>query len=131
MKCSCLEAGLKRKLLGKLQLDPNGMVAMRGQKYPITEVGIRNLTAELIANKQAETQFMECEVTCNPNAKIGNRPTTMIQIVHPIPRKKFRANIARIFFDNELRVPIHYDAYLWPEAEGQPPLWTRATPTPT
>jgi hypothetical protein len=117
-----LEAGWKRNL-GKMNLDPNGMVAMRGQKHPITEVGIRNLIAKLIAAKTAEMQFIECNVTSNPNTRIGDRPTTLIQIEHPMPRKEFGTHITRIFLDNELRVPIHYDAYLWPEAPGQaPPL---------
>jgi outer membrane lipoprotein-sorting protein len=40
-----------------------------------------------------------------------------------VPRREFRAYITRIFLDNELRVPIHYDAYMWPETAGQtPPL---------
>jgi Protein of unknown function (DUF1571) len=117
-----LEAGWKRNL-GKMNLDPNGMVAMRGQKHPITDVGIRNLMAKLIAAKTAEMQFMECTVTSNPNTRIGDRATTMIQIEHPVPRKEFGTHITRLFLDNELRVPIHYDAYLWPEAPGQaPPL---------
>ena len=42
-----LEAGFKR-MLGKMNLDPNGALAMNGQKHPITAVGIRNLTAKLI-----------------------------------------------------------------------------------
>jgi hypothetical protein len=45
----------------------------------------------------------------------------MVQIVHPIPRQNFRSHVARVFFDNELRLPIHYDAYMWPEKPGQPP----------
>ncbi len=117
-----LEAGWKRNL-GKLNLDPNGMVAMRGQKHPITDVGIRNLVAKLIAAKTAEMKFMECTVVTDPNSRIGDRSATMIRIEHPVPRKEFGTHITRIFLDNELRVPIHYDAYLWPEAPGQaPPL---------
>ena len=117
-----LDAGWKRNL-GKMNLDPTGLVAMRGQKHPITQVGLRNLVAKLIAGKTAEMQFMECNVTSNPNAPIGNRSTTMIQIEHPLPRKEFATHITRIFLDNELRVPVHYDAFMWPEAPGQaPPL---------
>jgi hypothetical protein len=117
-----LDAGWKRNL-GKMNLDPNGMVAMRGQKHPITQVGIRNLTAKLIAAKTAEMKFMECNVTSNPNVKIGDRPTTMIQIEHPVPRKEFGTHITRVFLDNELRLPIHYDCFMWPQAPGQaPPL---------
>lgn len=120
-----LEAGWKRNL-GKMNLDPKGMVAMRGQRHPVTEVGLRNLTAKLIAGKTAEMKFGECVVTSNPNTRIDNRPTTLIQIEHPNPRKEFATHITRIFLDNELRVPICYDAYMWPEAPGQtPPLDAR------
>jgi len=118
-----LEAGWKRRMLGKMHLDPQGMVAMRGQKHPITKIGIRNLTAELIQTAQAETQFGECDVTVHNNQNINGRPTTLVQIVHPVPRQNFRAHITRVFFDNELKVPIHYDAFLWPQqAGGAPPL---------
>jgi hypothetical protein len=81
-----LEAGLKR-MLGKINLAPNGMVAMRGQKHPITKVGIRNLTAEMIRKFEADTRYAESEVTTNEGTKINGRPTTMIQVVHPIPRQ--------------------------------------------
>ncbi|HEY3394034.1 MAG TPA: DUF1571 domain-containing protein [Lacipirellulaceae bacterium] len=117
-----LEAGLKRSLLGKMNLDPNGALAMRGQKHPITRVGIRNLTAELIRRMEADLKYAECEVTTKAE-KIGNRPVTLVQAVHPIPRQNFDAHIARVFFDNELGIPIHYDSYLWPKQPGgEPPL---------
>jgi hypothetical protein len=120
-----LEAGFKRHL-GVLNLDPKGMLAMNGQRHPITEVGLRNLTAKLIAGKSAEMQFSECEVTSDPNQKVGSRPATLIQIKHPIQRKEFATHITRIFLDNELKVPICYDAYMWPETPGAtPPLDAR------
>jgi hypothetical protein len=121
-KIVVLEAGFKR-YLGKLNLDPEGVVAMRGQKHPITQVGIRNLATELIKLWEAESQFAECEVTTNADTKIDGRPATMVQVVHPVPRQSFRAHVQRLFFDNELRIPIYYDAYLWPEQAGdKPPL---------
>ena len=118
-----LEAGWKRKMLGKMQLDPEGMVAMRGQKHPITQVGLKNLLTELITRIEADCQFAECEVTSAADKAVNGRSATMIQILHPVPRQNFRAHIARIFFDNELKVPIHYDSFLWPEQPGgHPPL---------
>jgi hypothetical protein len=117
-----LEAGLKRSLLGKMNLDPKGALAMRGQKHPITQVGIRNLTAELLRRMEADTKYAECEVTTKAE-KIGNRPVTLVQVVHPVPRQNFDAHIARVFFDDELGIPIHYDSYLWPQQPGgEPPL---------
>jgi hypothetical protein len=118
-----LEAGFKRTLLGKMSFSPDSAIVMRGQKYPITRVGIRNLMAELITCSEADMQYRESDVTTNPNVKITGRPTTMVQIVHPVPRQNFRSHITRVFFDNELRVPIHYDSYMWPDKPGaQPPL---------
>ncbi len=121
-KLVALDAGVKR-FLGKMTLDPNGALAMKGQRHPITSVGIRNLTAKLIKVYEGETKYGECEVTTNADTKINGRPTTMVQIIHPQPRQNFRSHVARLFFDNELKIPIHYDTYLWPEqAGGKPPL---------
>ncbi|MEX0642409.1 MAG: DUF1571 domain-containing protein [Pirellulales bacterium] len=118
-----LEAGWKRTVLGKMSFSPDNAIVMRGQKYPITRVGIHNLLTSLIKYGESELQYAECEVTSNPDVKITGRSTTMIQVVHPIPRQNFRAHITRLFLDNELRVPVHYDAYQWPDKPGaQPPL---------
>jgi hypothetical protein len=122
-----LEAGFKR-MMGKMNLDPNGSLAMKGQKHPITAVGIRNLLVKLNKIWSAETKFAECDVTSNPNSKIGDRPCTMIQVVHPIARQDFKFHAARLFIDNELKIPVHFDAFAWPEqAEGEPPLEERFT----
>jgi hypothetical protein len=128
-KMVVLEAGFKR-MMGKMNLDPNGSLAMSGQKHPITDVGIKNLMAKLYKMWDTEQKFAECDVTSNPNSKIGGRPCTMIQVVHPIARQDFRFHAARLFLDNELKIPIHFDAYVWPEQENSdPPLDERYTYT--
>jgi hypothetical protein len=115
-----LDCGFKRHL-GKLSLDPKGTFAMSGQKYPITQCGIRFLMSETLNVSTADLQFGESEVKVDPNTKIGPRPTTLIQITHPVPRKNFRAYVSRIFLDNELKLPICYDAFSWPDKPGDPP----------
>ncbi len=116
------EAGLLG-FAGKINLDPQSTTAMSEQKYPITRVGIRNLLAELIQHFQSDTKYTESEVAVNPKAELNKRPATLVQVTHPVPRQNFRSHIARIYFDNELHVPIYYDAYMWPGQEGeQPPL---------
>jgi hypothetical protein len=121
-KLVALDVGVKR-YLGKMSLDPEGALAMKGQRHPITSVGIRNLTAKLLRVFEEETKYAECDVTTNSDTKINSRPATLVQIIHPTPRQNFHAHVTRIFFDNELRVPIHYDAFSWPPQEGaKPPL---------
>jgi hypothetical protein len=117
------EAGGFKGMLGKMSLDPQGSIAMNGQKRPITDIGIRNLTTKLVKMWEAESKFGECTVVTKTDSEIDHRPTTLFQIEHPIARKEFKFHIARLFVDNELGVPIHFDAFLWPEqADGEPPL---------
>jgi hypothetical protein len=120
-KMVVLEAGFTR-LVGKINLDPNGTRAMDGQRHPITDVGIRNLTAKLYKMWDAETKFAECEVTLKPGKKVEGRTTTMVQIVHPIARQNFKFNAARVFFDDELKIPVHFDAFSWPVQAGGDPV---------
>ena len=111
-----------RKRLGKFELDPEGRLAMNGQKYPITKLGVRNLVTELIDVAKNDTQFGECEVQTKQSV-INGRAATLIEVVHPVPRQNFRFYKAEIFIDNELKLPIRYASYMWPEAPGQePPL---------
>jgi hypothetical protein len=111
-----------RKRLGVFDLDPEGRLAMAGQKYPIMKLGVRNLMDELAVVGGADLSFQECEVQTKQSA-INGRECTLIEVVHPIPRQNFRFHKAEIFIDNELKLPTRYAAYMWPANPGeQPPL---------
>jgi hypothetical protein len=121
-KLTVREAGLL-SIAGRVDLAPESTTAMNGQKYPIYKIGIRNLLAELIKNFEADTKFLESEVKFNPQAEVQKRSATLVQVTHPIPRQNFRSHVARIYFDNEHKVPIYYDAFMWPAKDGEaPPL---------
>ncbi|MBX7167855.1 MAG: DUF1571 domain-containing protein [Pirellulales bacterium] len=113
--------GYKNRVLGTLELDPNGWVAMRDNRYPVTEIGMLNLTEKLIAIGRADTQYGECEVVFRPNTKINGRSCTCIEVKHPVPRRNFRFHLAQIFVDDELVVPVRYAAYEWPKTPGGKP----------
>ena len=110
-----------RKIAGTVSLDPNGALAMQGQRYPITEIGILNLTKRLIEVAESDRQYGECQVEISQNAKIDNRPCTLIQVTHPQPRRNFKFHKAEVFVDNELNIPVRYAAYEWPARAGDPP----------
>ncbi|MEM9470251.1 MAG: DUF1571 domain-containing protein, partial [Pseudomonadota bacterium] len=59
-KLVALASGWKRRI-GKLNLDPNGAMAMRDQRHPITKAGIRNLAAELVGFAESDVKYAECE----------------------------------------------------------------------
>ncbi len=117
--------GIKKRLVGTVSLKPNSMLAMSGNRYPITEVGILHLVERLIEVGDHDVQFGECEVDLFRDAKINDRSATCIQVVHPVPRRNFLFSLARIYVDDELNVPVRYEAYDWPKAndpDGEPVL---------
>ncbi|NLX99369.1 MAG: DUF1571 domain-containing protein [Rhodopirellula sp.] len=113
--------GLQNMLIGTVQLDPTGTLAMRGQRYPVTEVGIANLVKRLIEVGEQDAQYGECEVKFFQGAKINDRTCTCIQVMHPVPRRNFIFHIARIFIDDELNLPLRYESRDWPKEPGEEP----------
>ncbi len=115
--------GLKKTMFGTVSLKPDGVIAMRGQRYPITELGVKNLMTRLVEIGRNDTKFGECEVKFLKGAKINGRPCTCIQVMHPKPRRNFLFHLARIFIDEERNLPLRYEAYDWPlETGGTPRL---------
>lgn len=110
--------GLKDKLIGPVLIPPDGPIAMKDQRYPLTELGILNLTKRLVQVAEQDIKYGECDVKFFKNAKINDRVCTCIQVKHPVPRRNFLFYEARIFVDEELNVPIRYESYDWPKAKG-------------
>lgn len=110
-------------LAGTTPLDPNGLIAMAGQRYPITEIGFENLLAKLIIkglvdrNRDADVQVRFVE-----GKSVDNRPASMIEILHPEKVGGMEYYIARIYIDDEWNIPTKLESYYWPETEGGEPL---------
>ena len=98
-------------MVGTVSLKPQSMLAMQGNRYAITEIGVENLGRRLVEVAEHESHFGECDVNFFPNAKVNGRICTCIQVVHPVPRRNFRFHLARVFIDDEFTIPIRYEAY--------------------
>jgi hypothetical protein len=117
------EGGTAGKYLPTVWLRPNGIIAMRGQLYPITDVGLENLVLKLIerGEREKKTGNSNCEVTFHQNAKINGRTCTLLQIKHNAPRPDIEFHLAQIFIDDEYQVPVRYAAYGFPTKDGESP----------
>lgn len=114
-----------KSVVGTVSLNPNGTMAMRGNRYPVTEAGILNLLDRLVAVGNKDVQYGECDVqffTSAQGVKVGGRPCTCIQVTHPVPRRNFIFYQARIYVDEELHLPVRYESYDWPPQQGGQPL---------
>lgn len=114
------ETGMKGMI--NFYLDPSGYLAMRGQRHPINDIGIENLAVKLIETGQRDHQHGECQVQFYKNAKIGKVTCTMLEVIHPVRRPHFDFYRARVYFDNDLNVPIRYESWTWPTTVGGEPV---------
>jgi hypothetical protein len=108
-------------MLVTAHLNPDGMIAMNRRRYPLTEIGLVNLVRRLVEVGQKDVHHGECEVKYFTNAKVNNRPCTVIQVVHPTPRDVFQFHLARVFVDDKLMLPIRYESHDWPSEPGGEP----------
>lgn len=124
------EAKGVRALAGAVWLRKNGLIAMQGQRYPISDIGIENLIIKLIEraneDKKNDPQGKFTSVRFIEGAKINGRRCTVLEASHPEKKPWFDFNIARVFIDDELQVPIRYAAYSWPTQPGGKPVLEEA-----
>ena len=117
------EGGLKGRFLPTVSLLPTSALAMRGNRYPITEIGIMTLTRRLIEKGERDRKHGDCQVRLVDGAKVRDRVCTMLEVTHHEQKPQYDFHLARVFLDRELNMPIRYEAYGWPSQPGAaPPL---------
>ena len=77
---------------------------MSGNRYPITEMGMRRLLERLLEIGSNDVKYGECTVNWIQGAKVNNRSCTCIQVAHPVPRRNFLFHLARIYVDDETAI---------------------------
>jgi len=115
--------GGKRFAFVTTKIAPESDTAMASNRYPITDFGFENLVKRLIVVVKEDMLISsDTEVRFFEDAKIDGRSCTAVKVTHPAYDERLRFHIATVFVDNELRVPIHYEAYDWPEEKGADPV---------
>jgi hypothetical protein len=92
--------------LGAVAIDPDGRLAMGGNRYPITEMGMRRLllrVSEFVGNGEGLEQLVVLH-----GGQIDARPCTLYEAT---PRSHSEFALARIYFDDEWCVPVCYEAF--------------------
>lgn len=114
------EAGLLTGIK-TFHLDPDGWLAMKGNRHPIYEAGLENLVAKLIEKAERDRAAGMCHVEYRKGAKVNGRVCTMIEVIHEDKRAPFEFYKAQVFIDDELQVPVRYSAWDWPVTPGAEP----------
>lgn len=107
----------------RMNLAPDSQLAMLGNKYPITEIGLIRLVEKLIEKGERDRLNGSPQIAVIPGQQVGDRACTLIEVKHPEALPGLDFHIARVFIDDAWQIPLRYSAYLWPKAEGEtPPL---------
>ena len=116
-------AGVLNKVIGTVSLLPKGPRMMEGNRYPMTDAGPLKLLKKLIEYHEDERKYGECEVRILPGVKVDDRDCTCVQVVHPVRLQNFSFHKVCVFYDNEWKLPIRWEAYDWSRTTGsEPPL---------
>jgi hypothetical protein len=115
------EAGL----LGfkRLSLKPTGILAMLGNRYPITEMGIERLLRKMIARANRDRQHGNCEVQMSRDIPLEeSRGVRVVRIVitHPERTEDHDFFRAEVELDASNFSYLRYASYDWPPKAGQP-----------
>ncbi|TWU43086.1 hypothetical protein Q31b_21230 [Novipirellula aureliae] len=112
------EAGLLGMMT--LHLDPTGMLAMRGQKYPIYDIGLVSLIEKLIERGQNDLDNPEIKVLITDEYPFDGLVASRIEVMRSRPSgKKDDFSRAEVIIDLERQLILRYQSYGWPEQVGQ------------
>lgn len=114
----------------RLELSPTSKLAMLGNRYPISDIGIERLLAKLLVKGNRDRGLGDCLVSLTDSVQVAGRDCKRIEVCHPepeaivgdrsIPHEFYKAIID---IDSEHGVPIRYASYMWPEKpDGEPVL---------
>lgn len=110
--------------LKTIWLDPNGVIAMQGQRYPISEIGLVKLVEKLIERGQEDIDDPDVTVSLTEGHSIGDTATQLIQVRRAKPsEREDDFSLAEISIDPERQLILQFRSFGWPESEGaEPPL---------
>jgi len=116
--------GMRHRLVGTVALKPTSPLAMRGNRHPITEIGLAILVEKLaVLGRHDLSHGSLAETTFHRGVLLNGRPCTEIEVRHPQKKPGLEYHIAKIFVDEKFVLPVRFEAYDWPDSPGeQPPL---------
>ena len=104
-------------------LDPNGFLAMQGNRYSIDHIGLSFLTEELIRRGRSAPENAQFEVARFPDHAIGGQACQLIRIESLSRDAAVGFQRIDIAVDLKKMIPLHLSNYDWPTAgESEPKL---------
>ena len=114
--------GLKGRLVGTFRLDPEGKMAMQGNRYPVTDLGLKRMAESWLKEAKHDVQFVHCTTRIIPDAKIEGRPCTCLELARHTRHDGVPYQLTRLYIDAQMQLPVRYEAFEWPAVHGEEPV---------
>lgn len=109
-------------IVGTLELDPSSDRALEESRYPITNIGMRNLLELTIAQWNSELNAPAPKVRYFPNAKVGNVECRVFESSYAQKHKGLKFHMTRLYVDKKTSFPVRVEQFDFPTKAGAQPV---------
>jgi hypothetical protein len=102
-------------LAGTLSLDPKGSLAMNGNRYPITMIGLKLMTETVIEKWLAVKNEKDLKVNIYPNATVGDLSCKVAESVLAKPVDGMPQQTCRLYFEKATGYPVRLQSLAFPK----------------
>jgi hypothetical protein len=105
-------------LAGTLSLDPKGSLAMSGNRYPITMIGLKTMTETVVEKWLAVKNEKGLKVNVYPNATVGDLSCKVAETVLAEPVEGIPQQTCRLYFEKATGYPVRVQSLAFPAKAG-------------
>ncbi|MCM2371412.1 DUF1571 domain-containing protein [Aporhodopirellula aestuarii] len=106
-----------------LEIDPEGRLAKQESNFSIVQTGIRPMVEQILDRMESQIDPTNVKIRYYADAKVDGRPCQHIEISQLERRPDSNYQIAKVYIDEELKLPVFFSSYAWPEEpDGKPIL---------
>lgn len=95
-----------------VNLDPNGSIAMRGNRHPITHLGIGYILSSALKDITQAQKNKDAVFTYEGVQMVYGRKAHQVKTVYP-ENKGYYAHIVQLFYDDETGLPLKITMFDW------------------
>lgn len=112
------EAGMIGSMM-TVPIAPDSFLAMRGQRYPITEIGLTRLLEKLIERGREDEKSERVHAFKTEGHRYDGRDLTLLEIERDAPSdRKDDFSIAELVLDRSQNVVVSFRSFGWPESQS-------------
>ena len=111
--------GLTRLLLPHLKVPPRSRLALSGNRHPITEAGLLNLTRKLLRFRQMDLEDEDAETVLDRVTDSEGRCWLRSVHTHTVQVADRPFSYVEVYYDPETNLPSRIKSFDWPATNGE------------